>query len=322
MAVSLKPIFRAAKYAWLYKKAREKAREKSAASAVIPTRTPPTAFIIGCGRSGTTILGQLLSTHPTIRYLFEPYHLWAALDERSDVLNLYHNGAAQLMMSANESSDSARNTFARLFWPVDDSQMLIEKTPLNVYRIGYLQALMPQAKFVHIVRDGVDVAHSISRLATGSPYKIAGKPELNQWWGVAGQKWARLKREGAAAGYWASDVDGLKTETQKGAYEWLTSLAEMDRQRTALGLQLHEMVYEQFIYAPEKALTQLCNFLGLSAPTDWLESSAREIRLQTPTPKTVDLPPAVAQAFNAYQLRYGFSQRASIIGALAKPVPR
>ena len=33
-------------------------------------------FIIGCGRSGTTILGDTLSKHPKIEYLNERRDLW------------------------------------------------------------------------------------------------------------------------------------------------------------------------------------------------------------------------------------------------------
>ena len=33
-------------------------------------------FIIGCGRSGTTILGKTLSSHPEIKYLNERRDLW------------------------------------------------------------------------------------------------------------------------------------------------------------------------------------------------------------------------------------------------------
>lgn len=313
MAASLKPTLRALKYAWLYQQA--KWRASGVADLPSSTVAPSTAFVVGCGRSGTTILGKVLSTHPQISYRFEPYHLWAALDKRTDVLNLYHSGKAQLMMDESLATAASQALFARLFWPQDKRQLLMEKTPLNVFRIGYLRALAPKAKFVHIVRDGVDVAHSISRLATGSPYKIAGKPELNQWWGVAGKKWERLRREGQQADYWPSEVEQLDQESQRGAYEWLTSLAEMDRQRDALGAQLHEIVYAQFVREPEKTLQRLCEFLELTAPQDWLREAAIEIRSQKSPSKSVALPDGMAAAFNQQQQRYQFSQQATTVQA-------
>ncbi len=316
MAMSLKPIFRALKYTWLYQRAkwRSSGASHSSANHLLET-APPITFLVGCGRSGTTILGKVMATHPQISYRFEPYHLWAAVDQRSDVLNLYHQGSAQLMMDEDLVSEDSHNLFSRLFWPSKQAQMMLEKTPLNVFRIGYLRALAPHARFVHIVRDGVDVAHSISRLATGSPYKIAGKPDLNQWWGIAGEKWNRLQREGAQAGYWPNEVEQLTKESQRGAYEWLTSLAEMDRWRKPLGSQLCEIVYEQFVEEPEQVLRQLCDFLGLSAPAEWLTLAASEIRLQKSLARTIELPEDMAEAFNDYQHRYQFSQSARSVRA-------
>ena len=40
------------------------------------THTFNPVFIIGCGRSGTTILGNTLSNHPKIKYLNERRDLW------------------------------------------------------------------------------------------------------------------------------------------------------------------------------------------------------------------------------------------------------
>ena len=36
-------------------------------------------FIIGCGRSGTTLLGELFAMHPGVSYICERYDLWAAI---------------------------------------------------------------------------------------------------------------------------------------------------------------------------------------------------------------------------------------------------
>ena len=47
---------------------------------------PAPIFIIGCGRSGTTLLGKMFDAHPAVRYLYEPYHLWAAIEPATDFL--------------------------------------------------------------------------------------------------------------------------------------------------------------------------------------------------------------------------------------------
>jgi hypothetical protein len=42
-------------------------------------------FIIGCGRSGTTILGATLAQHQLVTYLNEPCHLWFSAYPETDI---------------------------------------------------------------------------------------------------------------------------------------------------------------------------------------------------------------------------------------------
>ena len=204
------------------------------------------AFIVGCGRSGTTILGKTLSLHSKIQYYFEPWHLWQVVDRRTDVLHLFGKDSAHIFMGAEFYNNEAQRRFARVFKesiPIK-KQICIEKTPHNVMRIGYLDALEPSAKFIHIVRDGVQVANSIGNLIDNHPYRLAFRKNFNLWWGDAGNKWEVLMTEGAAAGYFPGEVSFLKLDREKGAYEWLVSIGEADRQRERLGDRLLEIRYD------------------------------------------------------------------------------
>lgn len=309
MFENLKPIYRALKYSWLY----QQAKYQTFSPALDDPAQTPISFVVGCGRSGTTILGKVLAQHPQVKYYFEPYHLWAALDQRTDVLDLYQGENAQLILQSKEVTKQQKSVFPRLF-KAPNGKHLIEKTPLNAFRLGYLQSLAPQAKFIHIVRDGIDVSNSIGRIATNSPYKIAGKPELNQWWGVAEKKWKILQAEGAEAGYWPAELSELKTQQQRGAYEWLSSLKAVGAWKETLGDNLLEISYDHLVAEPERTLTQLCQFLTLDAPKTWLTASCSTIHPQTKTASTaLQLPRAMAQAFNHYQQQYQFSQRATSI---------
>ena len=56
-------------------------------------------FIIGCGRSGTTILGETLSSHPKIKYLNERRTLWhRAYPE----FNIWDNEITSVKLFANK----------------------------------------------------------------------------------------------------------------------------------------------------------------------------------------------------------------------------
>ena len=309
MLLTLKPQLRAIKYGWLRYFSEWQASQSKASRLTTNQRI---TFLIGCGRSGTTILGEILSLHPQISYLFEPYHLWAGVDNRTDVLNLYHQLEASLLMDASMVTPDAHRRFERLIGSRGKkSQLLLEKTPLNAMRIGYLQALAPHSKFIHLVRDGVDVCRSIAKLAIGNTYKIAGKPLLNQWWGIKNAKWFSLVRDGITAQYYADEVPYLKEHEAKGAYEWLVSLEEVERWRTPLNNSLFELTYSSLTLEPISNLKNLCEFLGLDSPLSWLKQAKSMIKTsQVEQQYILTLPSSMCQAFNNYQKYYGFSQRA------------
>lgn len=312
MVEIVKPWVRALKYNFLRYLAEWTVRQSS--SDEQPQQLPLPVFVIGCGRSGTTILGQVLSAHPEVYYLFEPYHLWAAIDPMTDVLNLYHRLDAHFLMNASHSTEESKIRFNRLIRGSQQNKgvrIVVEKTPLNAMRIGYLNALAPRSKFIHIVRDGIDVSCSIERIASTNSYQIAGKPKLNQWWGVGDYKWKALSRDGVWAGYYPDEVDRLTVHRSRGAYEWLVSLAEVDRWRDQLGDRLYEITYNQLTANPEASLRNICKFLELDSPSIWLNQVTNTIRPASHTSgDTLRLPSAMCDAFNHYQERFGFTNRA------------
>ena len=312
MSHALKPWLRAVKFGYLHWQAERNARKADPCDQ-IPSTTP-IIFIIGCGRSGTTMLGSALSQHPNVHYLFEPYHLWAAIDRETDCINLYHRQSGRCLMDDSHCSEQSRLRFGRLMLRKmrDKSKgVFIEKTPLNTMRIEYLNAIVPHAKYICIVRDGVDICRSIAKLAETKSYKIAGKPTLNQWWGVDNAKWKSLLADGSEAGYYADEVADLEDHHAKGAYEWLVSLHEVDRCRSMLGDRLIEMTYSSLTENPKQVLEDICNRIGMDAPKAWLQAASEKIhgsRISQGSP--IELPAAMCESFNEFQQRFGFINRA------------
>jgi len=308
---SIKPLARAIKYGSLYRYAKHRVSTAGSRHEKVSA-----AFLIGCGRSGTTVVGDIFRRHPDIRYFFEPYHLWAAIDPEIDVLNLYHIGAARFLLGGEHASEESRRRFDRLILDMarrrgKPSRLAMEKTPFNAVRIGYLEALADRPKYIHLVRDGVDVCRSIDRLSRDARYRIMGRPKVNHWWGLAGSKWTALARDGAAAGYYVAEVGCLQSYQAKGAYEWLVSIGEVDRWRERLGDRLLEITYERLTTEPRAALEEMCRFLGVAATPHWLERSARMIDApRRNLGDDISLPPEMCRAFNQIQERYGFAGRA------------
>jgi hypothetical protein len=267
-------------------------------------------FIIGCGRSGTTLLGDLFAKHPEIKYRYEPYHLWAAVDSVTDFLQLYSHGECRCLLDASSSTARAQRRFRRLM-SVPAGLVLTEKNPINALRIDYLDSFAPDARYVHIVRDGVDVARSIEKLAKVTK-KMTFRPPLNDWWGVGDRKWATLELDGRKAGYYPDEALQLTTDSQRGAYEWLLSLREIEARRTRLGPRFVEFRYQDLTEHPRETMRTTMESLGLSCPSSWLAEAAAQV---SPArggehKKPLMLPPGMCTDFNELQIKYQFSGRA------------
>lgn len=266
-------------------------------------------FIVGCGRSGTTLLGQLFATHPGVMYLYEPDHIWAAIEPTSDSVHLYTRGENHCMLGERSVTEAARRRFKRLI-SAPPGVLLVEKTPINALRIGYLNALAPDARFVHIVRDGVDVARSIEKIAAVTR-TMAFRQPLNEWWGIDEAKWTALQHEAQAAGYYRDEVCGLATNAERGAYEWLVSLREVERWRATMRSRLVEVRYTDLTSEPRKVLQEVMGALDLPCPESWLTSAAARVRPAVSwNGAPLALPGQVCADFNRYQRAFGFSGRA------------
>lgn len=303
----IRPFARTPFYATRGIRARIKARVGT-----LPTSNDrPPIFIIGCGRSGTTLLGELFAAHPAVRYRYEPYHLWAAMEPTTDFLQLYSRGEHRCLLDAESVTDTARRRF-RILMSAPPGFTFVEKSPINALRIGYVDAVAPDCHFVHIVRDGIDVVRSIARLA-GVTRKMAFRPPLNEWWGVGNAKWAALERDGCAQGYYPDEVRRLKTDGQRGAYEWLVSLREVDRWRQRLGSRLVEIRYQDLVDDPRRVLRAVMEPVGLTCPGPWLDYASATVKpadLATSRLPFV-LPDQMCKDFNTLQASFGFGGRAT-----------
>lgn len=140
---------------------------------------PRPVFIVGMPRSGTSLVEQILASHPDV----------AAGGERPDIPELIRSLPSSLGAGAagypdvlrgvatSESAsasltgmfDTYRHTISGL---AGDRAVFVDKNPLNYFNVGLLAALLPDAKFIHTVRDPMDTCLSCysSRLGPGHFY--------------------------------------------------------------------------------------------------------------------------------------------------------
>lgn len=119
-------------------------------------------FIGGCGRSGTSLFKEVLSRHPVLACgpetsLFGlPFYL-------PNMSEMWGIPISELRVMQDESSNlvSFAERFAHRFLTEESKRRWVEKTPNNIRAIGKLLTWFPNARFVHVIRDGRDVVCSL-----------------------------------------------------------------------------------------------------------------------------------------------------------------
>lgn len=123
-------------------------------------------IVLGPPRCGTTLMGRILGHHDVFYSAVEPRLVWKyGNDLKSDMLN---------------SSDARPNVvryiraeFARQVRAAG-RQRLLEKTPSNALRPAFVHTIMPEARFIHIMRHGLDSVPSIRRMWLGYSHGVRG----------------------------------------------------------------------------------------------------------------------------------------------------
>jgi hypothetical protein len=136
----------------------------------------------GCGRSGTTLMRVILDTHPRIccgpeSRLFLP--VWPSPEKLAPRFDLPVPEVAKLFGTCGSQAEFVERFFG-LYSQSRQKARWAEKTPRNVLHLDYIFEHFPNARFIHMIRDGRD---TICSLRTHPRHKVVdGKlVELNTW---------------------------------------------------------------------------------------------------------------------------------------------
>lgn len=236
----------------------------------------PALFVVGCPRSGTTLLQRMLDHHPQMAVANDTHFIPRALERtRPDTINELIQGrdlrldeqlvagvrdyhrftrlglSEQEVNKALEGADTYQQLISRLYDGFGKQQgkpVAGEKTPDYVRHLPLLHGMFPEARSIHIIRDGRDVG--LSLLEWAGEKKGPGRFSLwNEQPVAVGALWWQWQVQ---AGREAAEILGPGTH-----------------------LQVH---YEDLVDRPQEVLCRITDFLRLpfhSAMLSYHEGRAR-----------------------------------------------
>jgi hypothetical protein len=196
-------------------------------------------FIVGCVRSGTTMLRNVLRLHPNLAspeethfYRWsEPFGTDTSIKQlsRNTILARHRaiDGVSEEEFARILAKSCTRHQLYQLYMALylrrnkPDATRWFDKTPQNVYGGAMLAADFPRSRFVHIVRNPLDVVLS---LRAGTVMKVSS---------IVG-----------ASNYWLESVTNLHTL------------------KRAFPKRVLELRYEQFTTDPEAHAERVLDFVG------------------------------------------------------------
>lgn len=196
-------------------------------------------FVIGSPRSGTTWIQNMLGAHPAVCApqeigLFHSYlsgwkTRWDEELEQTARSDRRRRGLPAVL-TGDDFRDLLRRTAVEVYRVAAQSKpamtVLLDKEPTNTFHTGLIAELFPEARFVHLLRDGRDVAASLV---------------------AAGQEWAR---------------DWAPTRVAEAARTWQDHVVAARAARSA-GRPYLEVRYEDLLKDPVGSLVQLFEFAGV-----------------------------------------------------------
>jgi len=153
-------------------------------------------FILGAPRSGTTLLRDLLRDHPRLKcpeetHFFrwsDPYsspkfisHYKIKLFKEHRALDGITEMQFALMMNGMHSREHLAYDYGYHYLKAigHPDARLYDKTPQNVYGIFLINAVYPEAKFIHIYRNPLNVVSSLMEGKVMPAHNLRGA--INSW---------------------------------------------------------------------------------------------------------------------------------------------
>jgi hypothetical protein len=177
----------------------------------------------------------------------------------------------------------------------DEADVVVEKTCANALRVPFVDEVLPDAKFVHIVRDGRDAAVSATERWTGDTdlaytlrkarfVPLSDVPRYAIDW--LGNRLHRLLSEENRVSIWGPRFEGIedvasnRSLLETCAHQWAHCVRQATADLDAIEAseeRVHTVHYEDFVQNPTHAIDELAGFLDVDLPNEAIHDLAEPI---------------------------------------------
>lgn len=226
-------------------------------------------IIIGAPRSGTNMLRDALAALPQVS-------TWPC-DELPYMWKVHNTHISHDALVPAMATQSVKRSIRRHFAALarrNGVEHVVEKTCSNTLRIDFVSAVLPEATFVHIYRDGRDVTLSAARRWVRSrdiKYRLA-KLRWTPPQAIPAAIVDTIRSRYAAPGWWGPRPPDFmnfsdRSVVELAAWQWrecversLDSFVDLDPEIPVVHVQ-----YERFVSEPEPELHRIANAVAITA---------------------------------------------------------
>lgn len=266
-------------------------------------------FILGVGRSGTTILGVTMGMHKDVGFLNEPKALWSYVFEREDLVGSYNDNKALYRLYAEDADRSVVKKAHRLygwFLRLSCASRIVDKYPELIFRTGFVSEIFPDARYLFLYRNGHDTCDSIRQWS--KRLGVVDNGETHDWWGKDDRKWLLLCEQIVAnddfLGQYLDDIRKYSDHVHRAAIEWIVTMKEGLRLMEEFPDSVMGVKYEDYVSsnAERDKVLLFCNL----AKDKLFENYCSRTLHKRESHLDFNLPVMISEEFNRVMQRLGY----------------
>lgn len=235
-------------------------------------------IILGAARSGTKMLRNAIASHPKL--VSVPHDI-------NFVWKFGNYAIPHDELTPSDLSPRKIEFLHRFIAKISKGQQscrVVEKTVSNTIRVPFVREVFPRCQFIHLIRDGRDVAFSalrqwkagveMGRLIDKIKYfPLAALPRygFHYAWSCLTRRFSREKSV-SSWGVRLQDLDELLQRyslLEVCGLQWTRCVEHTFRALESVPTEDHlEVRYERFVAAPHEEIERILKFLGLEMTND------------------------------------------------------